>query len=69
MLNEKQVTDNKRFLKIVEPVLLNKVQSSERINLGEERDSLITNCGEVARELKQYIMLLTSAFLGPSSKK
>ena len=52
MLNEKQVTDNKRFLKIVEPVLLNKVQSSERINLGEERDSLITNCGEVARELK-----------------
>ena len=50
-LNEKQVTYNKRFSKIVKPILLNKVQSSERVNLGEGSDSLITNCGEVAREL------------------
>ena len=34
-LNEKQITDNKRFNKRVKPFLLNKVQSSERINLTE----------------------------------
>ena len=32
-LNEKQITDNKRFWKTVKPFLSNKVQSSERINL------------------------------------
>ena len=32
-LNEKQITNNKRFWKTVKPFLSNKVQSSERINL------------------------------------
>ena len=40
-LNEKQITDNKRFWKTVKPFLSNKVQSSERINLTDENDSLV----------------------------
>ena len=49
-LNEKQITDNKRFWKTVKPFLSNKVQSSERINLTEENDSLMT----VAKELNSF---------------
>ena len=41
-LNEKQITNNKRFWETVKPFLLNKVQSSERINLTDENDSLVT---------------------------
>ena len=40
-LNEKQITNNKRFWETVKPFLLNKVQSSERINLTDENDSLV----------------------------
>ena len=47
-LNEKQITDNKRFWKTVKPFLSNKVQSSERINLTGENDSLVTDCLKVA---------------------
>ena len=43
-LNEKQITDNKHFWKTVKPFLSNKVQSSERINLTDENDSLVTDC-------------------------
>ena len=53
-LNEKQVTDNKRFWKTVKPFLSNKVQSSERIDLTDENDSLVTNCGNVAKELNSF---------------
>ena len=55
-LNEKQITDNnKRFWKTVKPFLSNKVQSSERINLTEENDSLVTDCGKVAKELNSFV--------------
>ena len=47
-LNEKQITDNKLYWKTVKPFLSNKVQSSERINLTDENDSLVTDCGKVA---------------------
>ena len=47
-LNEKQITDNKSFWKTVKPFLSNKVQSSEIINLTDENDSLVTDCGKVA---------------------
>ena len=47
-LNEKQITDKKRFWKTVKPFLSNKVQSSEIINLTDENDSLVTDCGKVA---------------------
>ena len=47
-LSEKQTTNNKRFWKTVKPFLSNKVQSSERINLTDENDSLVTDCGKVA---------------------
>ena len=53
-LNEKQVTDYKRFWKTVKLFLWNKVQSSERINLTEENDSLVTDCGNVAKELNSF---------------
>ena len=42
-LNGKQITDNKRFWKTVKPFLSNKVQSSERINLTEKNNSLVTD--------------------------
>ena len=53
-LNEKQITNNKRFWKTVKPFLSNKVQSSERINLTDENDSLVTDCGKVATELNSF---------------
>ena len=53
-LKEKQITDSKRFWKTVKPFLSNKVQSSERINLTDENDSLVTNCGKVATELNSF---------------
>ena len=53
-LNEKQITDSKRFWKTVKPFLLNKVQSLKRINLTEEKDSLVTDCGNVAKELNSF---------------
>ena len=40
-LNEKQITDSNSFRKTVKPFLSNKIQSSERINLTEESDSLM----------------------------
>ena len=49
-LNEKQITDTNSFRKTVKPFLSNKVQSSERINLTEENDSLMT----VAKELNSF---------------
>ena len=53
-LNEKQITDNKRFWKTVKPLLSNKFQSSEKINLTEVNDSLIRDCGKVAKELNSF---------------
>ena len=53
-LNEKQIADNKRFWKTVKPFLSNKVQYSERINLTEENDSLVTDCGKFAKELNSF---------------
>ena len=41
---EKEIADNKRFCWTVEPFLLKKVQFSERINLIEDNDSLVTDC-------------------------
>ena len=53
-LKEKQVTDNKRFWKTVKFFLSNKVRFSERINLTEKKNSLITDCGEVPEELNSF---------------
>ena len=53
-LNEKQITNNKRFWKTVKPLLSNKVQSSEKINLTEVNDSLIRDCRKVAKELNSF---------------
>ena len=53
-LNQKQITDNKRFRKTVKPFLSNKVQSSEIINLTNEKDSLVTDCGKSATELENF---------------
>ena len=52
--NKKQITDSKRFWKTVKPFLSNKVQSSERINLTDENDSLVTDCGKVANQLNSF---------------
>ena len=41
-------------LRFWKPFVSNKVQSSERINLTEENNSLVTDCGEVANELKSF---------------
>ena len=49
-LNEKQITDSNSFRKTVKPFLSNKVQSSERLNLTEESDSLMT----AAKELNSF---------------
>ena len=53
-LNEGHITDNKRIWNTVKPFLSNKVQSSERINLIEENDTLVTDCGKAAKELNSF---------------
>ena len=54
-LNEKTITDNKRFWKTVKPFLSKKIHLSERINLTEDKNnSLLTNCEEVAEELNNF---------------
>ena len=53
-LNEKQITDNKLFWKTVKQFLSNKVQSSERINVTDENNSLVTDCGKIAKELNSF---------------
>ena len=40
--------------KTIKPLLSNKVLSSERINLTEENDSLVTDCGKVGKELNSF---------------
>ena len=42
------------FWKTVKPVFSNKVQSSERIELAEEDDNLITNEEEVTMKLNHF---------------
>ena len=54
-LNEKNITDNKRFWKTVKLFLSKKNHFPERINLTEEENnSLLTNCEEVAKELNNF---------------
>ena len=51
-LNEKNITDNKRFWNTVKPFLSKKNHLPERINITkEENNSLLTYCKEVAKEL------------------
>ena len=50
-LNKKNITDNKRFWKTL--LIQKKYIYPERMNLTEEEsNSLLTNCEEVAKELK-----------------
>ena len=65
-LNGKQITNNKRFWKTVKPFLLNKVLSSERINLTDENDSLVKDCGEVAKELNNFFSFVVKYLNIPS---
>ena len=67
-LNDKQITDNKRFQKTVKPFLSNKVQSSETINLTDEHDSLVTDCGKVAKELNSFFSSVVKNLNIPSHK-
>ena len=51
-LNEEHIIENKCFWETVKPFLSNKVQSSERMKLCEENDTLIKE--EVAMELNDF---------------
>ena len=68
-LNEKQITDNKRFWKTVKPFLSNKVQSSERINLTDENNSLVTDCGKVEKELNSFFSSVVKNLNIPSYER
>ena len=58
-LNEKNITDNKRFWKTVKPFFSKKIHLPERIDLTkEENNSLLTNCEEVAKELITSLQML-----------
>ena len=65
-LNEKQITDNKRFWKTVKPFLSNKVQSSERINLTDENDSLVADYGKITTELNSFFSFVVNNLNTPS---
>ena len=54
-LNEKNITDKKRFWKTVKPFLSKEIHLLERINVTEEENnSLLTNCEEVVKELTNF---------------
>ena len=42
-LNEKDLTDNKKFWRTVKPLLLDKIKLSEKIILVEQRETLDTD--------------------------
>ena len=42
--NEKDLTDNKQFWQTVKPLLSDKIKSSEKITLVEQRENLDTDC-------------------------
>ena len=65
-LNEKQITDNKSFWKTVKPFSSNKVQFSERINLTDKSDSLLTDCGKVEKELNRFFSSVVKNLIIPS---
>ena len=52
-LNEKNITDNEKFWKIVTPFLLDKVLSTERINL-IENDKIINNDNDTANLMNTF---------------
>ena len=54
-VNEKNITDNERFWKTVKPFFSKKIHVPKRINLTEEeKNSLLTKCEEVAKELNNF---------------
>ena len=65
-LSEKQTTNNKRFWKTVKPFLSNKVQSSERINLTDENDSLVADYGKITTELNSLFSFVVKNLNTPS---
>ena len=65
-LSEKQTTNNKRFWKTVKPFLSNKVQSSERINLTDENDSLVADYGKITTELNSFFSFVVKNLNTPS---
>ena len=67
-LNEKQITDNKRFWKTVKPFSSNKVQFSERINLTDKNDSLLTDCGKVEKELNRFFSSVVKNLIIPGNE-
>ena len=57
-LNEKYIAENKCFWKTINPVSLNKLQSSEKIKLDGEANKLITNKVEVAMKLNNSSQII-----------
>ena len=53
-LKEKHTTKNKYFWEAVKPFLSNNIQSSERLNLPEEDDTLITKEEDVTIKLNDF---------------
>ena len=64
-LDIRQVQDNKRFWKIVKPLLLSKSKSSEKIIL-TERDSIITDNEEIAETLSDYFINIADSLKIPT---
>ena len=58
-LNEKKITDNKKFWKTVTPFLSDKVPSNEKITL-VEKDQVITNDSETAEVLNTFFSNIIS---------
>ena len=56
-LNEKDITDNKKFWQTVKPLLSEKTKSSEKITLIENKN-LVSDNAEVANYLKFFFLIL-----------
>ena len=52
-LNEKNVCDNKKFWRVVKPVLSNKIISNEKITI-DEGDKMIKSDKETAKVLNEF---------------
>ena len=64
-LNEKNLIDNRKFWKTVKPMLSNKLVSSEKFTLVENK-KIITDDREIAKTLNEFFLITSNTLNNPN---